>query len=41
MGGRKLKGKSQRELRDLGLLVEGGDSPVVVGAEPGTQTGEK
>ena len=25
--GRKLKGKSQRELRDLGLLVDGGDQP--------------
>ena len=31
MLGRKLKGKSQRELRDLGLLVEGADSSVVVG----------
>ena len=36
MLGRKLKGKSQRELRDLGLLVEDGDSPVVVGAESAT-----
>lgn len=33
--GRKLKGKSQRELRDLGLLVEGGESQVVIGAEEG------
>lgn len=39
--GRKLKGKSQRELHDLGLLVDGADSPVVVGAQPATQTGEK
>ena len=40
MLGRKLKGKSQRELRDLGLLVDDADSPVVVGAEPAMQTGE-
>lgn len=39
--GRKLKGKSQRELRDLGLLVNGDGSPVVVGAEPATQIGGK
>ena len=41
MLGRKLKGKSQRELRDLGLLVDDADSPVVVGAVPATQTGAK
>ena len=41
MLGRKLKGKSQRELRDLGLLVNGDGSPVVVGAEPAIQIGEK
>ena len=41
MLGRKLKGKSQRELRDLGLLVDGADSPVVVGGQPAIQTGEK
>lgn len=28
-----LKGKSQRELRDLGLLVENGDTEVRVGAD--------
>ena len=33
--GRKLKGKSQRELRDLGLLVEDGDQQVALG-EPAT-----
>jgi uncharacterized membrane protein YeiH len=31
--GRKLKGKSQRELRDLGLLVEGADPSIVIGTE--------
>jgi uncharacterized membrane protein YeiH len=36
--GRKLKGKSQRELRDLGLLVEDGDSPVVIGADTRAET---
>jgi hypothetical protein len=34
--GRKLQGKSQRELRDLGLLVEDGEPRVVIGAEKGT-----
>ncbi len=33
MLGRKLKGKSQRELRDLVLLVENGDAEVRVGAD--------
>ena len=28
-----LKGKSQRELHDLGLLVENGDAEVRVGAD--------
>jgi uncharacterized membrane protein YeiH len=36
--GRKLKGKSQRELRDLGLVVEG-ESPVVIGTEKGVTHG--
>jgi uncharacterized membrane protein YeiH len=36
--GRKLKGKSQRELHDLGLLVEDGESPVVIGTEKGVTT---
>jgi uncharacterized membrane protein YeiH len=35
--GRKLKGKSQRELRDLGLLVEGTESPVVIGEDTGAE----
>jgi uncharacterized membrane protein YeiH len=35
MLGRKLQGKSERELRDLGLLVEDADSPVVIGTERG------
>ena len=36
--GRKLQGKSQRELRDLGLQVDDKDSPVVIGAEnPGVE----
>jgi uncharacterized membrane protein YeiH len=35
--GRKLKGKSQRELRDLGLLVENAESPVVIGTEKGVE----
>jgi len=32
--GRKLRGKSQRELRDLGLLVE--EEPIV--SEPGSSS---
>jgi hypothetical protein len=39
MLGRKLQGKSQRELRDLGLLVEGVDRPVVIGAATTAQRG--
>lgn len=35
--GRKLHGKSQRELRDLGLVVEGAESSVVVGTEKGLE----
>ncbi len=35
MLGRKLKGKSQRELRDLGLLVEDGNQ-VAIGKEATT-----
>lgn len=37
MLGRKLQGKSQRELHDLGLLVEGAEQPVVVGTEKGNR----
>jgi len=36
--GRKPKGKSQRELRDLGLLVGGSESPVVIGTEKGVDS---
>ena len=36
MLGRKLKGKSQRELRDLGLLVEDRDTELVIGKEATT-----
>ena len=36
MLGRKLKGKSQRELRDLGLLVEDGNPEPVIGKEATT-----
>jgi len=36
MLGRKLAGKSQRELRDLGLLVGNGD-----GASPSSAVGER
>ena len=35
--GRKLKGKSQRELRDLGLLVENGDHTAQVSTGIGTE----
>jgi hypothetical protein len=34
--GRKGAGKSQRELRDLGLLVEDGNQPAAVAMEAGT-----
>jgi hypothetical protein len=36
MLGRKLKGMSQRELRDLGLLVEDGNPEPVIGKEATT-----
>ncbi len=35
--GRKLQGKSQRELHDLGLVVDESETPVVVGAKTVTE----